>query len=29
MLDAFSRAVISADSKTAPIGGEELHDQSS
>ena len=25
MLDAFSRAVVSADSKTAPIGGEELN----
>lgn len=24
MLDAFSRAVVSADSKTAPIGGDEL-----
>ncbi len=24
MLDAFSRAVVSADSKTSPIGGEEL-----
>ena len=24
MLDAFSRAVVSADSKTAPIGGGEL-----
>jgi phycoerythrin beta chain len=26
MLDAFSRAVITADSKTAPIGGAELAD---
>lgn len=26
MLDAFSRAVITADSKTAPIGGAELED---
>ena len=25
MLDAFSRAVIAADSKTAPIGGDELN----
>lgn len=24
MLDAFSRAVVTADSKTAPIGGAEL-----
>lgn len=24
MLDAFSRAVVSADAKTAPIGGNEL-----
>ena len=24
MLDAFSRAVVSADAKTAPIGGGEL-----
>ncbi len=26
MLDAFSRAVVAADSKTAPIGGSELAD---